>query len=81
MCAACPLREGCLVALQPGWDPAPRPARQAPYAGSLRERRGRLLRAALNGGARVADDEPAARSLVRDGLLVEVGGRLAAPDG
>ena len=79
-CAVCPLREGCLVAAEPGWDPAPQAARQAPYAGSLRERRGRLLRATL-GGRRPSldDDEAAGRSLVRDGLLREVGGILLPP--
>jgi len=80
-CAGCPLRDGCLVALAPGWDPAPRPSRQAPYAGSLRERRGRLLRAAIGdpGTARLQDDEPAARSLLDDGLLREVDGFLVPP--
>jgi len=81
-CAACPLRPGCLVALEPGWDPAPRPTRQAPYAGSLRQRRGRLLRAALGGRpVSVGDDEAAAASLLRDGLLSEVGGVLVPPPG
>ncbi len=79
-CPSCPLRDGCLVALAPGWDPAPPPARQAPYAGSLRERRGRLLRAALRGRTPgVQDDEAAARSLVGDGLLRAVDGVLVPP--
>ncbi len=79
-CASCPLRDGCLVAHAGDFDPAPRARRQAPYAGSLRERRGRLLRAALSGQAVPAhDDAPAARSLVRDGLLSEAGGFLFPP--
>ena len=32
-CPSCPLRDGCLVALAPGWDPAPRPPRQAAVRG------------------------------------------------
>jgi len=79
-CGQCALRDGCLVAGEDAWDPAPRPARQKPYAGSLRERRGRLLRAALAGQVmRVRDDEPAARSLLRDGLLCERDGALVPP--
>ncbi len=81
-CCACPLRDGCLVAASGGWDPAPPPARQAPYRGSLRERRGRLLRAVLGGRAvSLHDDEVAARSLLRDGLLREAEGALVPPEG
>jgi len=81
-CGDCPLLDGCLVATEPSWDPAPRPARQAPYAGSMRERRGRLLRAALNGEqARVGDDQLAAASLLRDGLVSDVDGVLVPPRG
>jgi A/G-specific adenine glycosylase len=81
-CEGCPLRDGCLVALEGGdWDPlVVRRRRQAAYAGSLRERRGRLLRAALAGELPPAGADPqAAASLVADGLLAERGGFLAAP--
>jgi hypothetical protein len=69
-CERCPLRAGCLVALADGgWDPALRPRRQAAYRGSLRERRGALLRAALAGERPPAQLDPeAAASLVADGL-------------
>ncbi len=79
-CRSCPLHDGCLVASAGDFDPAPRSPRQAPYAGSLRERRGRLLRAALGGQAvTVHEDQDAARSLVRDGLLCERNGSLVPP--
>ena len=81
-CEGCPLRDGCLVPLEAGgWDPVVvRPRRQAAYVGSLRERRGRLLRAALAGEQPSAGADPqAAASLVADGLLAERGGFLAAP--
>ena len=80
-CAGCPLRDGCLVALEGGgFDPVARPRRQAPYAGSLRERRGRLLRAALAGERPPADGDPqAAASLLADALVVADQGILRAP--
>jgi A/G-specific adenine glycosylase len=80
-CAGCPLRAGCMVPLsEPGWDPAARPARQPPYAGSLRERRGALLRAALAGERPpVERDRQAAESLLADGLVALRDGALAAP--
>jgi A/G-specific adenine glycosylase len=81
ICAGCPLRPGCLVALaEPGWDPAARPARQAPYPGSLRQRRGALLRAALAGERPPLRRDPqAATSLLADGLVAVRDGALAAP--
>ena len=79
-CAGCPLARGCLVALEPSWDPATRPRRQAPYAGSLRARRGALLRAALAGERPAAGGDPdAARTLVADGLLALRDGVLVEP--
>lgn len=86
-CESCPLRAGCLVALAAHdaegnrWDPASRPRRQAPYRGSLRERRGRLLAATLAGEQLQSDLDPtAAASLIADGLLVSVDGRLQPPE-
>lgn len=79
-CAECPLARGCLVALEPVWDPAERPRRQAPYAGSLRARRGALLRSALAGERPApARDPDAARTLVADGLLALRDGVLVEP--
>jgi A/G-specific adenine glycosylase len=80
-CGGCPLREGCLVAADGGeWDPAARPRPQSPYPGSLRERRGRLLRAVLAGERPAAASDPrAASSLVADGLVRDREGFLIAP--
>jgi A/G-specific adenine glycosylase len=80
-CDGCPLREGCLVALEAGgWDPVARRRRQAAYAGSLRERRGALLRAALAGERPPAAADPqAAASLLADGLIAARAGFLVAP--
>ena len=79
-CAGCPLEHGCLVALEPSRDPVARPRRQAPYAGSLRARRGALLRAALAGERPApAVDPDAARTLVADGLLALRDGVLVEP--
>ena len=59
-----------------------RPRRQAPYAGSLRARRGALLRAALAGERPPAAGDPdAARTLVADGLLALRDGVLVEPAG
>jgi A/G-specific adenine glycosylase len=65
-------------------DPAVRSAgvsrRQRPYVGSDRQARGVVLRAVAAGATR--PDEFRAdivESLVRDGLVVERGGRLALP--
>ena len=80
-CDGCPLRDGCLVALEAGgWDPVPRRRRQAAYAGSLRARRGALLRAALAGERPAAAADPqAAASLLADGLIAARAGVLVAP--
>ena len=80
-CDGCPLRDGCLVPLETGgWDPVARSRRQPAYAGSLRERRGALLRAALAGERPPAAADPqAAASLLADGLLATRGGFLFAP--
>jgi hypothetical protein len=80
-CEGCPLRAGCMVALgEPGWDPVMRPRRQAAYRGSLRERRGALLRAALAGERPLARlDRQAAASLAADGLVAVRDGALVVP--
>jgi A/G-specific adenine glycosylase len=80
-CEPCPLREGCLVRLETGdWDPVVPSRRQPPYRGSLRARRGELLRLALAGvRPRREDDAEAAASLIADGLLDEDGGALVPP--
>ena len=96
-CGDCPLREDC------GWhgegpDPADGSAgvsvAQAPYAGSDRQGRGRLVEALRSGPQPAAeaprlmgldDDLPRARrivaSLCRDGLVVERAGTLQLPRG
>jgi A/G-specific adenine glycosylase len=78
-CGECPVRTGCAG---PGADPEP-PARrrQAPFAGSLRQRRGRLLRQVLAEGAvAVGDADPeAASGLVDDGLVLRDRGLLLSP--
>jgi A/G-specific adenine glycosylase len=80
-CEGCPLRDGCLVALEAGdWDPVAGRRRQAAYAGSLRERRGTLLRATLAGERPPAAADPqAAASLLADGLIAARAGFLVAP--
>lgn len=66
VCEACPVRELCPSA---GTDEVIASPRQARYAGSMRQRRGTLLRAVADAGfAAWHDDEDAALSLVADGL-------------
>lgn len=85
-CGECPLAAGCrwLRAGRPGPDPAERSAmvstRQAPYEGSERQRRGRVLRA-LGRGPVLAADHPAdtVASLVADRLVVSDGVWLRLP--
>ena len=78
-CGECPVREGCAG---PAADPAPTSGRsRPPFAGSLRQRRGQLLRRVLADGAVPAGDaDPeAAAGLVQDGLVWLAQGRLLAP--
>lgn len=78
----CPLRAGCPAA-DTGRvvEVTPTARRQAPYEGSLRQRRGMLLRAlAEHGRARVGTDPEAAASLLDDGLA-ERSGRVLVPVG
>jgi A/G-specific adenine glycosylase len=79
-CDGCPLARGCLVALDPSFDPVARGRHQARYEGSLRARRGAMLRAALAGERPAAASDPqAARSLVADGLAALRDGVLVEP--
>lgn len=65
-CNACPVQQLCPSA---GTQEVIASPRQARYAGSMRERRGRLLRAVTSDGCAAWDDDPdAARTLVDDGL-------------
>jgi A/G-specific adenine glycosylase len=79
-CQACPVRHGCggpnAVARRPRGE-----RRQAPFEGSLRQRRGRLLREVLaTGGVAVADaDAQAADGLAADGLVACQDGWLRPP--
>ncbi len=78
----CPVRRGCPAAdagvVQ---EVTPRGRRQSPYEGSLRQRRGTLLRAlAEHGRASVSLDPEAAVSLLDDGLA-ERRGRSLVPVG
>jgi A/G-specific adenine glycosylase len=75
----CPMRDGC-----PGADAGtvaevtPRGRRQGRYDGSMRQRRGLLLRELASGGwASAAADPEAAASLVADGLADPRGDGLA----
>jgi A/G-specific adenine glycosylase len=72
-CITCPVSGGCdaRVALEATADPAPRARRQARYEGSLRQRRGALLRQVLaQGELALSDaDREAAEGLAEDGLL------------
>jgi A/G-specific adenine glycosylase len=79
-CERCPARKGCRVDIQAGIDPAPRRRRQAPYEGSLRQQRGRLLQAVLGRGALPLTDadSAAAAGLARDGLI-EIDGGVIRP--
>jgi A/G-specific adenine glycosylase len=82
-CAECPARAGCPGAEQAGRgaDAAPRARRQAPFEGSLRQRRGRLLARVLAEGAVALSevDAEAAEGLAADGLVALRGERLTAP--
>ena len=79
-CDTCPVRSACAWVRNGGDDPsaAAAPRRQAPFAGSTRYHRGRLLdalragavpREAIAGLARL--DDPARAALVADGLVVD----------
>lgn len=78
-CPACPVATGCGGPAADAAAPARRP--QAPYAGSLRQRRGALLARVLAAGAlRVeAAELPIAAGLAADGLAELDGAVLRAP--
>lgn len=74
----CPMRPGCPAAdAGTAVDLTPARPRQGRFEGSLRQRRGRLLRE-LAGGSEpdIAADPDAAASLLRDGLAERCGDRL-----
>jgi A/G-specific adenine glycosylase len=74
-CARCPLRSSCATR---GVLADERASRQAPFAGSFRQRRGQVLAALRNAPTSVDQlDGDALASLVDDGLA-EVHGRVAA---
>ena len=76
-CIECPLRRRCTTR---GVLPDETRSRQAPFAGSFRQRRGRVLRRLREGPARAADlDADALASLVADGLAEVAGGYAALP--
>jgi A/G-specific adenine glycosylase len=76
-CADCPLRRRCATRAPLAAETR---SRQAPFAGSFRERRGRVM-AQLRAGTAPADDldGEALRSLVADGLAAVVDGRAQLP--
>jgi A/G-specific adenine glycosylase len=79
-CDVCPVRTGC-AGPQSGDVGAAPARRQKPFEGSLRQRRGRLLRRVLEDGAvRVHGGETeVAAGLAHDGLAVLEDGWLRAP--
>jgi A/G-specific adenine glycosylase len=82
-CASgCPVREGCPAAdADTVLEMTPPRRRQSRYAGSLRQRRGALLRELTSGGrVAVARDAEAAATLVADGLADVVGADLVFPE-
>jgi adenine-specific DNA glycosylase len=79
LCNMCPVRELCPSA---GTDEVIASPRQKQYAGSMRQRRGALLRAITDHGhADFGEDVDAAESLIKDGLARQSGndGELLLP--
>jgi A/G-specific adenine glycosylase len=79
-CDLCPVREDCSGPGDTAGAPAAR--RRQPFEGSLRQRRGRLLREVIaTGGVDLESaDRQAAEGLVLDGLVVLAGGSLRPPE-
>ena len=79
-CSACPVRDGC-AGPEVGDRDAGRARRQKPFEGSVRQRRGRLLRRVLEEGAILvgAAEADVAAGLAADGLAVLDGGWLRSP--
>jgi A/G-specific adenine glycosylase len=76
-CAECPLARVCVTR---GVLPDETRSRQAPFAGSFRQRRGRVLRRLREGPARAADlDAEALASLMADGLAAVTDGYATLP--
>ena len=82
-CRDCPVSEGCAGpdAGESGAGGSRPVRRQKPFEGSVRQRRGRLLRRVLAEGVVALEDEDReiAAGLARDGLAVLAGDRLTAP--
>ncbi len=78
-CEVCPVSDACAGAGDPADTPVPR--RQKPFEGSVRQRRGRLLRRVITQGAVAAEraDREAATGLVEDGLVILADGWLLPP--
>jgi A/G-specific adenine glycosylase len=79
-CEVCPVAVGCRGPDAAGTQARRRPSR--PFAGSLRQRRGRLLaRVLADGAVALTDaDREAADGLLADGLIRLGAGDLCAPD-
>ncbi len=78
-CSSCPLASECLSA----GSRYPAKRRQGPFEGSFRQRRADVLRAVTRapGGCNTNDlDDEAVAALVRDGLVVVSGNRVALPE-
>ena len=80
-CGECPVSDGC-PGPHTGNGAAAPPRRQPPFEGSVRQRRGRLLRRVLAEGAvaLTPNDGEIAAGLAGDGLAVLREGRLYAPN-
>ena len=79
-CELCPVQPGCGGPAGSAHRPAPR---QAPFEGSVRQRRGQLLRQVIAHGSVIVEeaDRHAAAGLAQDGLAVLTDGVLVAPRG